>query len=260
MIQVLTVLVTGGTGALGRQVVKQLRAAGSRALVLSRRAGEGDDWRRGDLATGEGLAEAVAGVDVVIHAGSATTQVSRMEAIDVAGTRRLLEAGQAAGVCHLVYVSIVGMEGIPYPYYRAKLQAEAIVKEGVVPWTILRATQFHTLMEVFLGPMAMIPGLLTLPRGWQFQPVDTADVARRLVAVAGAEPAGVLPDFGGPEVRRFDDLARSWLRVKAMNRRIVQVPVPLKFSRDFAAGRLLAPDHRDGSVTFEQYLERRYPA
>src|SRR5260221_10140894 len=125
----MNVLVTGGTGAVGSQVVRALRESGHRAVVLSRRDGFGRDWRPGDLATGEGLAEAVAGMEAIVHAGSAAAEVTKGKATDVLGTRRRLEAARAAGVARLVYISIVGMEGVNYPYYHAKLAAEAIVKE-----------------------------------------------------------------------------------------------------------------------------------
>lgn len=159
----MNVLVTGGTGVVGSHVVRALGENGHRAVVFSRQEGNGPEWRRGNLATGEGLAEAVAGMDAIVHAGSATTDLTRQRATDVEGTRRLLTAARAAGVGHLVYISIVGMEGVAYPYYRSKLAAEAIVKEDLVPWTILRATQFHTLMEVFLGFFARVPGLMPVP-------------------------------------------------------------------------------------------------
>jgi uncharacterized protein YbjT (DUF2867 family) len=252
------VLVTGGTGALGRQVVSRLRLRAHRAVMLSRKPGEGEDWRRGDLATGEGLAEAVAGMDAIIHAGSATVQPKRYRVTDVDGTRRLLEHAQEAGVRHLVFVSIVGMEGVKYPYYRWKLAAERLVEDGPVPWSTLRSTQFHTLMELFLGGMARLPGLLAVPYRWQFQPVDPRDVARRLVEVVEGEPRGLLPDFGGPEVRDFKGIAESWLRARKQTRRLVNLPLPVQFSRRFAEGALLCPEHKDGTITWEQYLDRRY--
>jgi len=254
----MNVLVTGGTGALGRDVVSALRARGHRAVVLSRRAGEGTDWRRGDLATGAGIAAAVAGQDAVVHAGSATVQPWKYRATDVEGTRRLLKLAAEAGVNHVVYVSIVGMEGIAYPYYRHKLAAEAEMRLGAVPWSILRATQFHTLMEIFLGLMSRLPGLLIVPYSWQFQPVDTADVAARLMEALEGRPGGLLPDFGGPQVRDFRSIAESWRRARRLRRRLVSLPLPFKASRQFAAGRLLCPEHADGRVTWEQYLERKY--
>ena len=254
----MNVLVTGGTGALGRDLVVALRSAGHRARVLSRRPGTGADWVRGDLATGKGLDAAVADMDAVVHAGTAAAQPWRLRATDVRGTRRLLEAAKRGHVDHFVYVSIVGMEGIAYPYYRAKLAAEAIVTEDIVPWSILRATQFHTLMEIFLGAFSRLPRLCAIPFAWRFQPVDTRDVAARLVEVTAGQPAGRLADFGGPEIRTFKSLAESWLKARQLSKRLVNMPIPLKFSRQVAEGKLLSPDHMEGKTTFEQYLVRRY--
>lgn len=252
------VLVTGGSGVLGRPVVQALRSSGQRAVVLSRSAGEGPDWRRGDLATGAGLADAVAGMDAVVHAGSATRELTRGRATDVEGTRRLLELARSAGVGHFVFISIVGMEGVRYPYYATKLAAEAVVREGLVPWSILRATQFHSLMEFFLANFSRLPGLMVVPYGWQFQPVDPSDVASRLAAAVEGPPAGMLPDFGGPEVRDFRSIAESWRSARKLRKRMLNLPLPFQFSRQFARGRLLCPEHRDGVVTWEQYLARRY--
>ncbi len=254
----MNVLVTGGTGALGREVVNELRGSGHRARVLSRKPGTGLDWAQGDLATGKGLDKALAGMDVVIHAGSAAREPWRLKATDVDGTRRLADAAKLAGVKHLVFISIVGMEGVAYSYYAAKLKAESVVKEGTVPWTILRATQFHTLMETFLKAFAALPRIAVIPFAWQFQPVDTRDVAARLVHLAGQEPQGMLPDFGGPEVRAFNSLAHSWLQARHMTKRMVSLNPPGKFSRQVADGKLLSPDHKDGTITFEQYLIRKY--
>jgi uncharacterized protein YbjT (DUF2867 family) len=254
----MNVLVTGGTGALGREVVIDLRGSGHRVRVLSRKAGTGADWVQGDLATGAGLDRAVADMDAIVHAGSAAAQPWRLRATDVRGTRRLLEAAKRAHVNHLVFISIVGMEDVAYAYYRQKLAAEKIVREGIVPWSILRATQFHTLMETFLGGFARAPRLAAVPFAWQFQPVDTRDVAARLTEVVTGKPAGVLPDFGGPEVRTFKSLAESWLKARRLNKRLVNLNVPLKFSRQFADGKLLTPNHIDGKITFEQYLVRKY--
>jgi uncharacterized protein YbjT (DUF2867 family) len=255
----MNILVTGGTGALGREVVKRVRAAGHMARVLSRKPSAEPDWAQGDIATGAGLGEALIGIDAVVHAATAAVQPWKLRATDVVGTRRVLAMARAAGVRHAVYVSIVGMEGVTYPYYRYKVEAEAIVRENIVPWTILRATQFHSLMETFLSTFSMLPGVAMVPTGWQFQPVDTADVADRLVGVATGEPAGLLPDFGGPEVRNLGNLAVPWLAARHSRKRLVNLQLPFKFSRQFTEGRLLTPEHMDGTTTFEQYLEKRYP-
>lgn len=256
----MNVLVTGGTGALGRHVVTRLRSQGHRARVLTRNPKGNLDEVKGDLATGAGLVTAVDGMDAIIHAGSATTQVTKAHSIDVVGTRRLLAMAREAGIKHAVYVSIVGMEGVAYPYYRAKLGAEAVVAENIIPWSILRATQFHTLMETFLEAFAKPPLIAAVPVNWQFQPVDPREVADRLAEVVVGQPAGRLPDFGGPEVRTFGSLAQSWLKARKLSKRLVPLPLPFKFSRQVTSGHLLAPDHKDGKITFEQYLEGKYPA
>jgi uncharacterized protein YbjT (DUF2867 family) len=253
------VLVTGGTGSLGRDVVRRVIDSGHRARILSRKAAEGSDWVQGDLVTGAGLELAVKDVDAIIHAASNAFDPRRYQATDVLGTRRLLAMAREAGIGHVVYISIVGMDGVAYPYYKSKLAAEAVMRENIVPWSILRATQFHTLMETFLDGMSKLPRVALVPFKWQFQPVDTTDVAARLVDVVTGAPAGMLPDFGGPEVRDFKSIATSWLAERKPGKRLVNLPLPFTFSRQFAAGRVLCPEHRDGTVTFEQYLARRYP-
>ena len=255
----MNILVTGGTGALGRNVVRLLLDSGHQVRILSRRPGTGDDWIQGDLATGAGLEAAVMGVDAIVHAASATVQPQQVQATDVLGTRRLLAMAREAGVGHAVFVSIVGIDDVAYPYYKGKLAGEAVMREGIVPWSILRATQFHPFMEFILGTLSTLPRLSMVPFKWQFQPVDAREVAARLVEVVAAPPAGMLPDFGGPEVRDFKGLAESWLKARGLNKRLVNLWLPFKASRLVAEGLLTCPDHKDGTMTFEQYLDRRYP-
>jgi uncharacterized protein YbjT (DUF2867 family) len=254
----MNVLVTGGTGTLGRHVVMQLRQAGHRARILSRHPKGHVDTVQGDLATGAGLPRALRGMDAIIHAASATTDLLKWRATDVAGTRRLLTLARDAKIRHVVLVSIVGMDGVGFPYYWTKRAAEAVVRENIAPWSIFRATQFHTLMESFLRSFSGLPRLATVPFGWQFQPVDPRDVAGRLVQVIQHEPAGLLPDFGGPEVRDFKSIAQSWLAARKSKKRLVNLWLPFKWSRQFAEGRLLCPEHKDGTITFERYLAEKY--
>jgi uncharacterized protein YbjT (DUF2867 family) len=253
------VLVTGGSGALGRHVVRRLVDSGHKARIFSRKPGDGDDWIQGNIATGAGLELAVKDIDAIVHAASDAAAPQRYRATDVLGTRRLVAMAREAGVGHVVYISIVGIEGVAFPYYKAKLAAEAVMRENIVPWSILRATQFHTLMELFLDAMSKLPRLATVPFGWQFQPVDPSEVAARAVEVVTGKPAGMLEDFGGPEVRDFKSLATSWLAMRKPDKRLVNLQLPFKFSHQFASGRLLCPDHCAGTITFEQYLARRYP-
>jgi len=254
----MNVLVTGGTGTLGRDVVMRLRLSGHRARILSREPRGHVDAVRGDLKTGAGLIKALAGMDAIVHAASATRDPMAGRATDVRGTRRLLELARDANIGHVVYISIVGIDGVPYPYYRTKVAAETVVREDMVPWSILRATQFHSFMELLLRAFARLPGVIALPLAWKFQPVESREVAQRVVDVVLGKPAGMLPDFGGPEVRDFKTIAESWLAARKDARRLTNLWLPFKASRQVADGRLTCPEHKDGLVTFDQYLAERY--
>ncbi len=246
------ILVTGGTGSLGSGVVDRLSWAGENVRVMSR------GWRantvRGDLLTGEGLKEAVEGVGTIIHCASSPLRRARQ--VDVDGTRRFLQAASRAGVSHFVYVSIVGVDRNPYyPYYRAKLDAEGVVERSGVPWTILRATQFHEFMLKqirFLerGPLALVP------KDFLFQPIETGEVADRLVELALSSPAGRVPDVGGPEVRSAEDLTRSYLQATRLQKRVLEIPIPGRMARVWRQGAHLAPDHKYGRTTWEEFLRR----
>jgi len=254
----MNVLVTGGTGTLGRDVVMLLRQSGHRARILSRNPRGHVDAVQGDLKTGAGLSKALAGMDAIVHAASATREPMALRATDVRGTRRLLELARDANIGHFVYISLVGIEGVAYPYYRIKIAAETLVREGKVPWSILRATQFHSFMESTLRAFARLPGMLAIPFGWQFQPVESREVARRVVDVVLDKPAGMLPDFGGPQVRDFKSIGESWLAARKERRRLMNLWLPFKASRQVAEGRLTCPEHKDGLVTFDQYLAEKY--
>ena len=254
----MNVLVTGGTGTLGRDVVMLLRRSGHRARILSRNPRGHVDAVQGDLKTGAGLTKALAGMDAIVHAASATREPMALRATDVRGTRRLLQLARDVNIGHFVYISIVGIEGVAYPYYRIKIAAETVVREDMVPWSILRATQFHSFMELTLGALARLPGVVAVPFKWQFQPVESKEVARRVVDIVLDKPAGMLPDFGGPQVRDFKGIAESWLAARKDSRRLINLWLPFKASRQVAEGRLTSPEHKDGVVTFDQYLAEKY--
>jgi uncharacterized protein YbjT (DUF2867 family) len=139
------------------------------------------------------------------------------------------------------------------PYYKAKRAAELVVEASSVPYTIFRATQFHSLLDGFLTRLARLP-VLPVPRHVRFQPVATGEVAARLVELVHNGPSGRAPDMGGPEVRAFDDLAHSWLRARGRSRRVLQLPTAGRVARAFKNGVNLCPERADGIVTWEEWL------
>jgi uncharacterized protein YbjT (DUF2867 family) len=224
------ILVTGGTGTLGRLVVPRLRDAGREVRVLSRHRREGGDGLElvtGDLATGEGIDAAVAGTEVVVHcAGSAKGDEDK--------ARHLVRAASRAGVRHLVFISVVGADRVPldsaldramFGYFGSKLAAERVVTGSGLPWSTLRATQFHELLLLVVRQLARLP-VVPVPAGFRFQPVDAREVAARLVELALGPPAGLAPDLGGPRVHEMAELVRGYLAASGRRRPILPVQVP----------------------------------
>jgi uncharacterized protein YbjT (DUF2867 family) len=244
---VAVVLVTGGTGTLGRLAVPELQARGHEVRVLSRRPGPG--VIAADLASGAGIAQAAAGAEVVIHAASDARRFGRT---DAAQTANLLAA--CRGVRHLVYVSIVGIDEIPYRYYRRKLDCEQLVRTSGIGHTIQRATQFHELLEMALTALGRLP-VAPLPGAFLFQPVAAAEVAARLAELADSSPQGRATDFGGPQVLNLADIAASWRARYGRPRRLVPVRVPGAVARGFTEGRNTCPGGRLGRRTWAQFLQ-----
>lgn len=249
-----TILLTGGTGTLGRVVRPLLEKAGNEVRVLSRRerpVGESpQSWLRGDLRQGLGVDGAVAGVDAVVHCATGRD--------DVRATRELVHAAQSAGTPHVVYISIVGIDAIPLGYYRAKLASERIIERSGMPFTILRATQFHDLVAGLFRAQRVSPFLLT-PKA-EIQPIDVRDVAVRLAELAAGPPQGRVPDLGGPEVLGGRELAREYLRAAGSRRVVLPVRLPGKVFAALAAGHNLAPDNRSSGRTFAEFLREYLPA
>ena len=255
----LRVLVTGGTGVLGQALTPRLLQAGHTLRIMSRRTappGTALEWATASLETGEGLAAAVIGADVIIHAAS--SPFKRTQQVDVDGTGRLLAAARRAGVGHFIYISIVGIDRVPFFYYRYKLAAEQLIESGGVPWSNLRATQFHNLIDIWLHLLAHTPFILPVPTDLPFQPVDAGEVAALLVDAVAAGPAGRLPDAGGPQVLKMGQMAESWRQARGLRRPIVHLPLPGKAAAGFRHGDHTTPHRKTGRITWTEWLESQY--
>ncbi len=260
---VTNVLVTGGTGALGTELVPLLVMAGLNVRVLSRQREPaipaGVRAVRGDLTTGNGLDTAITAIDVIAHLASGTSGVpsyAKAKRTDVEGTGRLLDAARCAGVePHVVYISIVGIDKISFGYYRGKLATEQIIERSGLPYTILRTTQWHTLAAKFCRQLGSLP-FVAVPRGVRMQLLDVGEVAQRMADLVQGPPSQHVPEMGGPEALAFDEVARRYFRAVGRRRFVFEIPLPGKAAKAFAAGYNLAPDHRDGRITWEDYLAR----
>ncbi|GGX83252.1 SDR family oxidoreductase [Streptomyces hiroshimensis] len=251
-----TILVTGGTGTLGSHVVPLLRQAGHTVRVLTRNArpaGDGVEYVTGDLLKDEGTDAAVAGVGTVLHLAGGPKG-------DDEATRNLVRAAQRAGVRHLVYISVIGADRIPLGYFRAKLDAERAVAESGLPWTTLRAAQFHDLALKVARSMAKLP-VVPAPGGLLWQPVDAREVAARLVELALGEPAGQVPDLTGPKLYGLAELAQGYLKAQGKSRMKLPVRMPGKVGRAYRAGENLTLEGAAvGERTWEDFLAEQVGA
>lgn len=269
------ILLTGATGILGQQVVKALtndsnitlrlmrhetqtsfsRIAARKVYGALRRAYRtphhvsfplsSAQWVQADLESGEGLVEAVRGIDVIIHCTD--------------HPHHLLEAARAAKVSHIIAISIVGCDRIPLGYYRQKVAEEEAIRASGLPFSILRATQFHALIDLFLRVSSRLPWIMFLPADWRFQSIAEREVGRRMAELALSSPTGAIQQIGGPQVLSLGEMARTWLAVRQMRRRVC----PLWLPGNMAAGYRRADNtcgtaSTSGEMTWMQWVQQTY--
>jgi uncharacterized protein YbjT (DUF2867 family) len=223
------VVVTGATGTLGRVLVPALQAAGHHVRAMTRTAGKvrGSYEVVADVLEPSTLTPALSGADCVLHLASSPRRHIRRTEVD--GTRNLLAAREPGTT--LVYLSIIGCDVTPYPYYRAKTAAEELVRAAPDGY-VVRAAQFHSFAAYLTKPRLL--GRSIVPRGAKLQPVAEQFVADALVA-AVTDPAAAPAEIAGPEVLTFAEIARRTHGVQAMS-----VPIPGRFVAAMRRGTLLA--------------------
>jgi uncharacterized protein YbjT (DUF2867 family) len=246
------IVVTGGRGRLGTEVVRRLEGRGATVTSASRRTGV-------DLATGKGLEAVLEGVDCIIHAA---VHPLRHRRVNLDGTRRIIKiVVNRSRPPHIIYPSIVGCDRFAIRYYRAKYASELALQRSQLPVTVVRATQFHTLIEgiartATLGPVAVVG------QGMSFQPCDHRWVAAVLVDLAlGPAPTAYVraPDLAGPE---RVSLAEAVTLIRTKDRkvapRLITLPAIGGVLRAYQAGaNLPGTGSRIGGLSFHEFLECR---
>ncbi|MDL9981494.1 SDR family oxidoreductase [Microbacterium sp. ASV49] len=245
-----SILVTGGTGNLGRHVVPLLRGRGHDVRVLSRSAHAGREFVVGDTFTGAGLDAAFAGVDTVLHLAGSNKG-------DEIGAGHVADAARTAGVGHVVLISVTGADALPLAYFRSKDRSEHVVAASGVPYTVLRAAQFHDFAWTVFGGLMKSP-IVPAPAGVRFETVDVADVAARLAELVDGAPAGRVPDIAGPEVIEVPTMLRQLASARGLRRSFLPVHVPGAMGRAYRDGANLAgSDALRGALTWSEYLALR---
>ncbi|HEY7557706.1 MAG TPA: NAD-dependent epimerase/dehydratase family protein [Candidatus Binatia bacterium] len=242
------IAVIGGTGTAGRHTVEALRRAGHDAVVVARSRGV-------DVSTGEGLDDALAGVDAVIDVTNVQAPDAEVtKKLFAAATRNILAAERRAQVRHHVLLSIVGVDRIEgNAHYAGKRLQEEILSSGPIPLTIQRATQFHEFAGMVVewtrqGNIATVPPLLV-------QPVAASDVGDVLAEIAAGEPQGRTTDLAGPEPQDLVDMARRTLLARGESTQLIPSWRSGLFGVEAAGEMLLpGPEARLAPTTFDAWL------
>ncbi len=248
------IVVIGGTGLIGSKVVARLREAGHEATAASPGTGV-------NTITGEGLAEALGGAQVVIDVANSPSFEDKavLEFFETSG-RNLLAAEAAAGVRHHLALSVVGADGLPDSgYLRAKLAQEKLIKGSKIPYTILRSTQFFEFIDGIIksgtegNVIRLSPAL--------FQPIAADDVAALLADLAVAPPLNGTVEVGGPEKITMDAMARARLAASHDDRKVV-ADIHARYFGTELTDRSLTPGDNPhiGATRFGDWLSRSVAA
>jgi len=242
------IVVIGGSGLIGSNIVNRLRLNGHETLAASPSMGV-------NTVTGEGLAEALAGAQVVVDVSNSPSFEDRavLEFFEKSG-RNLLAAEAEAGVEHHLALSIVGTDRLPENgYFRAKVAQETLIKASKIPYTILRATQFFEFIEGIIntgddgGTIRLSPAL--------FQPISANDVSAVLADLAVGAPVNGTVEVGGPDRFPLDEVARKFLAARDDKRKVIADVHARYFGSELDDRSLVTGDNaRIGPTRFHNWL------
>jgi uncharacterized protein YbjT (DUF2867 family) len=244
------ITVIGATGQIGSQVVDLLTSEGHDVVAASRASGA-------DVLTGEGLDDALAGAQVLVDVtNSPSFDDEPVMDFFTRSTANLVAAATAAGVGHYVALSIVGADGLPESgYLRAKVAQEKMIVDSGLPYTIVRATQFHEFAEMITGSL-VVGDEVRAPDG-RIQPIAAADVAAQVARVAADTPVNGVVNIGGPDKISFAELARAVLAKQGDTRKVVVDPTATYFGTPVDDNSLVTGDDAViAETTFADWLAK----
>jgi uncharacterized protein YbjT (DUF2867 family) len=247
------ILLTGGTGTLGSITDQKLKDDGFRVRIMSRQPPKSSErlsgeWAVADLTSGDGVSQAVEGVDWIIHAASSPFPSS----MELNAARNLLQAAQQNQIRHLVYISILGVDRIDFSYYQSKSEVEKLIKSSGLDYSIIRSAQFHTFVESILAALTKLP-IVPLPKDWRFQSISPKDVADHLVGIIHGGPIHGTRRIAGPEILTLREMLTAWQQVFETHKPVLSVPMPGGLSKGFSRG-----DNTDPSLAIEGETWRQY--
>lgn len=249
-----SILITGGTGLLGKAVCHFLDQAGLSYQVASHQKPTLNGSVFMDLTTSNGMAEAVRGKNVILHLASDKKHPDN----DVHGTERLLDAIRSQGLnVHFIYISIVGVEELPMPYFKQKAQVEKMVMQSGIPYSILKATQFHEYVDSILHSLFKL-GIGLVPKNVFVQPVSVTVIAKKLVDICMSQPTFRMQSLGGPEIFKLEDLAGQWLQARMKSNKHITFSLWGNNGKKLKNGVLTCPQDKAGGLNWRSWLKEHY--
>jgi uncharacterized protein YbjT (DUF2867 family) len=251
-----SILITGGTGKLGQEISKQLINKGFEVNILSSKENPDIQYYSkiytGDLTDILSLKDAVLNSDIIIHCAS---NPRNSKIVDIEGTKNLLQIACQKLLKYFIYISIVGVDKSIFPYYQSKFEVENMIQESGLPWSILRATQFHDMiLDRFIKPFDEKPGSLKIPQEMQFQSVAIEDVANKLVSLSIESPTNIIETIGSAEINTIEKMTQIYLDILDRNDKIEPKMYDEEIYKLFRSGVNLCPDYAVGKITWKDFL------
>jgi uncharacterized protein YbjT (DUF2867 family) len=253
------ILITGGTGTLGREIIKQLNYPGQQIAVITTQEDpglpKGINIVKGDLSDRQSIRDAVNNADIVIHSASNPLNA---QVVDVDGTRNLVASINKKKLKHFIYISIAGIDKSDFPYYKVKYNVEQLIAAANVPYTILRATQFYEFVLHRMIKPYDTGKSLTIPAGLKFQAIDISEVAGRVTGLMESAPKNETITIAGPAVQTIEEMAQAYLDTLNRKDELKTEQLPGERFDMLRSGINLCPENAFGTKTWKQFLNKHF--